>query len=139
MSHLSGCRPRRLKRTLRQPPWTDSSVHLDTDVNIGGPVCTFVYLATLLATSNNLATAYHAMYSISIFLPLLVVIVRWKMQDGRLFQHSNFRTRRIPWVLLLKRYWLRILGTSSAFFLYDFVNFPNSIMSSVIINSLVPG
>lgn len=32
-----------------------------------------------------------------------------------------------------------MLGTSSAFFLYDFVNFPNSIMSSAIINSIVPG
>ena len=63
----------------------------------GGPICTFVYLATLLATSNNLATAYHSMYSISVFLPLLVVMVRWKMQDGKLFQRSNFRTRRIPW------------------------------------------
>jgi MFS family permease len=31
------------------------------------------------------------------------------------------------------------IGTSSAFFLYDFVNFPNSIMTSAIINSLVMG
>lgn len=40
---------------------------------------------------------------------------------------------------MLKKYWLRLLGTSSAFFLYDFVNFPNSIMSAAIINELVPG
>jgi MFS family permease len=31
-----------------------------------------------------------------------------------------------------------LLGTSSAFFLYDFVNFPNSILSSAIINNIVP-
>jgi MFS family permease len=60
------------------------------------------------------------------------------MQDGKLFQKSNFKKRHVPWKLVFKKYWLRLLGTSSAFFLYDFVNFPNSIMSSVIVNSIVP-
>lgn len=105
----------------------------------GGPICTFVYLASLLASSNNLRIAYHAMYSISTLLPLLVVAFRPKMTDGRLFRKSNFKKRHIPWKLVIKKYWLRLLGTSSAFFLYDFVNFPNSIMSAAIINSLVPG
>ncbi|KAF2722658.1 MFS general substrate transporter [Polychaeton citri CBS 116435] len=105
----------------------------------GGPICTFVYLIALIGSGNNLKVAYHAMYSIGIFLPLLVILFRVRMQDGRLFERSNFQKRRIPWTLLLRKYWLRIIGTASAFFLYDFVNFPNSIMSSVIINSLVPG
>jgi len=104
----------------------------------GGPVCTFVYLASLLGSGNNLKVAYHAMYGVSIFLPLFVVLFRLKMQDGKLFQKSNFKKRSVPWKLVLRKYWLRLLGTSSAFFLYDFVNFPNSIMSSVIINSIVP-
>jgi len=103
----------------------------------GGPVCTFLYLATLLASSNNLEMAYHAIYSIATILPLFVVLFRLKMRDGLLFRRSNFKSRRIPWILVVRKYWLRLLGTSSAFFLYDFVNFPNSIMSSVIINSIV--
>jgi fructose-specific phosphotransferase system IIC component len=88
----------------------------------GGPICTFVYLMSLIASGNDLKTAYHAMYSISVFLPLLVIFVRWRMQDGRLFEKSNFKARKIPWTLLVRRYWRRILGTSAAFFLYDFVN-----------------
>ncbi|RDI88779.1 AP-2 complex subunit alpha-2 [Venturia inaequalis] len=105
----------------------------------GAPICTTVYLLSLIASNNNLKAAYHAMYSISILLPLIVVLFRLKMQDALLFSHSNFKKRHIPWSLVLSKYWPRILGTSLAFFLYDFVNFPNSIMSSVIINSLVPG
>ncbi|KAE9376913.1 MFS general substrate transporter [Stipitochalara longipes BDJ] len=104
----------------------------------GGPVCTFVYLASLLGSGNNLKITYHAMYGVSIFLPLFVVFFRVKMQDGELFQKSNFKKRSVPWKLVCRKYWLRLLGTSSAFFLYDFVNFPNSIMSSVIVNSIVP-
>lgn len=105
----------------------------------GGVVCTFVYLMSLIASGNNLKTSYRAMYSISIFLPLFVVIFRLKMRDARLFKKSNFKKRSIPWLIVVKKYWPRLLGTSAAYFLYDFVNFPNSIMSSVIINSIVPG
>ncbi|KAJ0119181.1 glycerophosphoinositol glycerophosphocholine [Diaporthe amygdali] len=108
----------------------------------GGPVCVFVYLMTLLASNNNLATTYIAVNSVSVTLPLFVFMFRLRMQDSKLFQRSNFKstkTVRIPLRLILKRYWVRLLGTGGAFFIYDFVNFPNSIMSSTIINSLVPG
>ncbi|RDW94569.1 putative glycerophosphoinositol transporter GIT1 [Coleophoma crateriformis] len=105
----------------------------------GGPVCTFVYLAALLGSNDNLKVAFHAMYGVSIFLPFLVILFRLKMRDGLLFKKSNFKKRHVPWMLVLRKYGLRLLGTSSAFFFYDFINFPNSIMSSAIINSIVPG
>lgn len=108
----------------------------------GGPVCILVYLLTLLASSDNLSKAYIAMNSISVVLPLFVFLFRLGMKDSHLFRDSNFkqtRTARIPLKLILKRYWPRLIGTCSAYFIYDFVNFPNAIMSSTIINSLVPG
>ncbi|KAF2768938.1 MFS general substrate transporter [Teratosphaeria nubilosa] len=104
----------------------------------GAPVCTLVYLLALIGSGDDLKVAFHAIYGISIFLPMLVILVRWRMQDGRLFERSNSRHQDFPWRLFFRTYWPRILGTSAAFFLYDFVNFPNSIMSSTIINSLVP-
>jgi MFS family permease len=89
----------------------------------GAPTCTFVYLISLIASGNNLKVAYHAMYAVSIFLPLFVLAFRLKMQNGKLFEKSNFRGKRqIPWSLVVRRYWRRLLGTCSAFFLYDFVN-----------------
>lgn len=107
----------------------------------GSPTCTLVYLLTLLASNNNLKMAFHAIYGVATVLPLIVVLFRLKMGDGRLFRRSNFHKHGIPWRLLVrqKKYLVRLVGTSAAFFFYDFVNFPNSIMSSVIINSLVPG
>ncbi|KAF2089372.1 MFS general substrate transporter, partial [Saccharata proteae CBS 121410] len=108
----------------------------------GGPICILVYLLTLIASNDNLQKSYIAVNAISIFLPIFVFFFRIRMRDSRLFKTSNFKstsTTSIPLGLILKRYWLRLLGTGGAFFLYDFINFPNSIMSSVIINSLVPG
>ncbi|KAI4758378.1 MFS general substrate transporter [Aureobasidium sp. EXF-3400] len=103
------------------------------------PICTAIYLLTLIATHNNLITAFHAIYSISIFLPLFVAFLRFRMRDGLLFRRNKIENISPPYLLVLKRYGWRLLGTSSAFFLYDFINFPNSIMSAAIINNVVPG
>ncbi|CAJ2513225.1 Uu.00g013440.m01.CDS01 [Anthostomella pinea] len=105
----------------------------------GSPLCTFIYLMALIGSNDNLLVAFHAMYSIAIFLPLFVIFVRWRMQDGKLFERNNFRHRKFPWILFFKTYWRRIIGTSAAYFLYDFINIPNATMSGEIIDSLVPG
>ncbi|KZF20606.1 MFS general substrate transporter [Xylona heveae TC161] len=103
-----------------------------------GPLCTFIYLMTIMATGNNLSVAYHAMYGFATCLPVIILILRIRMGDALIFKKSNFKHERVPYWLVIKKYWLRLLGTSSAFFLYDFINFPNSIMSGTIVNKVVP-
>lgn len=87
-----------------------------------GPFCTLVYLLALIGSNNNLKVAFHAMYAISIFLPLGVILLRIQMRDGLLFRKNNFHKKRIPYLLIAKRYGWRLFGTSAAFFLYDFIN-----------------
>lgn len=107
---------------------------------LAGPVLMIIYLITLIASDNNLVVAFHAIYSIAIFLPVSIIVLRIFMVNSTLFHHSNFTRQRKPlrlYLVLVRRYWWRLLTTSLAFFLYDFINFPNSIMSSTIISSLV--
>lgn len=104
-------------------------------------MCTLIYLLALIISDNNLKIAFHTIYSIATILPLLVICFRLRMTDSLLFRTSNFKKGGIPWRILVKqkKYLLRLLGTSTAFFLCDFINFPNSIMSAAIINTIVPG
>lgn len=46
--------------------------------------------------------------------------------------------RDIPYWLILKRYWKPMLGTSLAWFMYDFVTYPFGLFSSTIISQLNP-
>lgn len=62
----------------------------------GALICTFVYLMSLPASTNILKVAFHAIYSISIFLPVLMMLFRLKMQDGLLFRKSNFKKGHGP-------------------------------------------
>ncbi|KAJ5660699.1 uncharacterized protein N7484_000071 [Penicillium longicatenatum] len=107
---------------------------------LAGPILQIIYLICLIASNNNLTITFHAIYSIATILPVAIIILRLFMVDSTLFRHSNLTNqRRSPriYLLLARRYWWRIFTTSFAFFLYDFINFPNSIMSSSIISSLV--
>ncbi|KAJ5365780.1 Major facilitator superfamily domain general substrate transporter [Penicillium concentricum] len=107
---------------------------------LAGPILMIIYLITLIATDNNLVIAFHVIYSIATLLPVSIIVLRLFMVDSSLFHNSNFKRQRKSWrlcLLLARRYWWRLLTTSVAFFLYDFINFPNSIMSSTIISSLV--
>lgn len=61
----------------------------------GGPVCTFVYPASLLGLGNDLKIVCHAMNGISIFLPLLLVFFRLKMQDGEARSVEQFQEKNV--------------------------------------------
>lgn len=107
---------------------------------LAGPILQIIYLICLIASDNNLRITFHAIFSIATLIPVFIVVLRFFMVDSSLFQHSNLANQRRSlrvYLLLGRRYWRRILTTSLAFFLYDFINFPNSIMSSTIISSLV--
>lgn len=107
---------------------------------LAGPILQVIYLVCLVASDNNLVVTFHAIYSIATMLPIIIIILRLVMVDSSLFHHSNLANQRLPpkvYLRLARRYWTRIITTSLAFFLYDFINFPNSIMSSTIVSSLV--
>lgn len=107
---------------------------------LAGPILQIIYLICLVASDNNLTITFHAIYSIATIIPVVIIFLRLFMVDSSLFHHSNLTNQRRSlrlYLLLARRYWWRIFTTSLAFFLYDFINFPNSIMSSTIISSLV--
>ncbi|ORY64386.1 major facilitator superfamily domain-containing protein [Pseudomassariella vexata] len=107
----------------------------------GAPACLFVYLMSLIASGYDVTVALHAVYSVATILPLLIMLMRVFMTDSKLFHNSNLKQTKRPVrvsLALLRRYWRRIFTTSLSFFLYDFINFPNSIMPSSLIASLVP-
>jgi len=44
----------------------------------------------------------------------------------------------VPYTLIFRYYWKPLIGTCGAWFLYDFVTFPNGVFSGTIISSVIP-
>ncbi|CAL1695353.1 unnamed protein product [Somion occarium] len=85
-------------------------------LSFGGPLAVSVFLIVISAAGeDHLPTVWRVCFGIGIILPLTVFYFR----------------------MLIKRYWKPLIGTCGAWFLYDFVTFPNGVFSGTIISSVI--
>ncbi|KAM0319596.1 hypothetical protein ACHAO8_001018 [Botrytis cinerea] len=59
------------------------------------------------------------------------------MLNSTLYRKGAIK-KNVPYKLVLRYYWKSLIGTCGAWFLYDFVTFPNGVFSGTIIASVVP-
>ncbi|KDQ10576.1 hypothetical protein BOTBODRAFT_490216 [Botryobasidium botryosum FD-172 SS1] len=106
-------------------------------LSFGGPLGVSVFLIVLSAAGeNHLPTVWRVCFGFGIFLPLTVFFFRLRMITSKLYREGAIK-HKVPYVLVIRYYWKRLIGTCGAWFLYDFVTFPNGIFSGQIISSVV--
>ncbi|ORX53642.1 MFS general substrate transporter [Hesseltinella vesiculosa] len=99
-----------------------------------GYVVSAIVPTILLAifTEDRLEPVWRLSFGLGIIPPLSVLYFRLKMADSKQYQKSAMK-KHVPYWLIVKRYWPRILTVSSIWFIYDFISYPNGVFSSVII------
>ena len=106
-------------------------------LSFGGPLAVSVFLIVFsAATSKHLSTVWRVCFGIGCLLPLTVFYFRIKMLNSKLYRRGAIK-RSVPYLLVLRYYWKSLIGTCGAWFLYDFVTFPNGVFSGTIISSVV--
>ncbi|KAI0411823.1 major facilitator superfamily domain-containing protein [Xylaria grammica] len=106
-------------------------------LSFGGPFVLSVFLIVLSAAgANHLNTVWRVCFGIGVIWPLSVFYFRWKMLNSKLYRRGAIK-KRVPYKLVIRYYWKTLIGTCGAWFLYDFVTFPNGIFSGLIISSVV--
>ncbi|KAH9175301.1 major facilitator superfamily domain-containing protein [Lactarius sanguifluus] len=106
-------------------------------LTFGGPLAFSVFLIVLsIVGEDHLSTVWRICFGFGIFLPLGVLVFRLRMLSSQLYRKGAIK-RRVPYQLVFKRYWKTLIGTSGAWFIFDFVAFPNAIFSGTIISSVV--
>ncbi|KAJ7056676.1 MFS Git1p-related glycerophosphoinositol and glycerophosphocholine permease [Mycena amicta] len=74
------------------------------------------------------------------FVPAILVFVwRWNMEEPTLYKKSSMKTVRIPYILVLRRYGVRLAAISITWFIYDFITYPFGIYSSTIVDTITGG
>ena len=106
-------------------------------LSFGGPLSVIVFLIVLSAAgSNHLSIVWRVCFGFGVLLPLTVFYFRIKMLNSKLYRRGALR-KHVPYLLVLRYYWKTLIGTCGAWFLYDFVTFPNGVFSGVILSSVV--
>ena len=110
-------------------------------LSFGGPLAVSVFLIVFAAARSNgsthLSTVWRVCFGIGCLLPLTVFYWRIKMLNSKLYRRGAIK-RRVPYLLVIRYYWKTLIGTCGAWFLYDFVTFPNGVFSGVILSSVLP-
>ncbi|KLO78793.1 GIT1-Glycerophosphoinositol transporter also able to mediate low-affinity phosphate transport [Fusarium fujikuroi] len=107
-------------------------------LSFGGPLAVSIFMVVLSAAGiDNLSTVWRVCFGIGILLPLTVFYFRIRMLNSKLYRQGAIK-RRVPYALVLRYYWKTLIGTCGAWFLYDFVTFPNGVFSGTILASVVP-
>ncbi|ORY57014.1 major facilitator superfamily domain-containing protein [Pseudomassariella vexata] len=106
-------------------------------LSFGGPLAVSIFLIVLSAASNHLETTWRVCFAIGCIFPLSIFYFRLKMLNSKLYRRGAIK-RNVPYGLVLRYYWKTLIGTCGAWFLYDFVTFPNGVFSGTIIASVVP-
>lgn len=60
------------------------------------------------------------------------------MADSEHYRKGAMK-KRVPYFLIFKRYWFRLLIASGLWFIYDFISYPSGVFSSVILDSVASG
>lgn len=98
-------------------------------------ICVFLVLLSIFG-ENNPEPVWRLAFGIGTLLPLTVMYFRLKIAMSKLYREGAMR-KNVPYVLIVKKYWKRLIGTAGTWFLYDIIVFPNNLFSATIINSAV--
>ncbi|KAJ5649151.1 uncharacterized protein N7484_002874 [Penicillium longicatenatum] len=75
-------------------------------------------------------------FGLGFVLPVVICFFRVRMINSTQYKKHAIKSR-YPYLLVIKRYWKPMLGTSLAWFCYDFVTYPFGLFSSTIIEQLM--
>jgi hypothetical protein len=88
---------------------------------------------------GNLTWVWRLSLGVGAIPPLSVFYFRIKMKEGDRYAESSMRHIKIPYLLVLNKYWTRLVPVSIIWFLYDFSAYSFGIYSSTILSRVIPG
>ncbi|SNX84509.1 related to GIT1 - Glycerophosphoinositol transporter also able to mediate low-affinity phosphate transport [Melanopsichium pennsylvanicum] len=85
---------------------------------------------------RDLGIIWRVVFGFGALFPLIIFYFRMLVLNSELYRKTAMR-KKVPYMLALRRYWKRLLGTAGVWFVYDFVVFPLGVFSGTIISTVV--
>lgn len=111
-----------------------SNRSIDICGSFGFLVATIVPVILLaICGEGGLEVVWRLGLGLGLLLPVSVLYFRLKMLNSDMYRREAI-TRNIPYWLIIKKYWKRLLITGSIWFLYDLVSYSFGIFSNTILS-----
>ncbi|KAG2132689.1 major facilitator superfamily domain-containing protein [Suillus bovinus] len=88
---------------------------------------------------NHLRAVWRLSVGLGVVPAAGVFFWRLHMEEPNRYKRDSMKHVRIPYGLVIKRYWRGLLGISLVWFIYDFVTYPFGLYSSTITDTITGG
>ncbi|KAG9791630.1 Glycerophosphoinositol permease 1 [Exophiala dermatitidis] len=96
----------------------------------------------LLLCVNQKESHYELVWRLSFALgmipPLSIFYFRMRIAVSTAYRKSSLRKQKVPYLLIVRRYWRRLFGAGATWFLYNWISIPFGIFSSTIVSRVNP-
>lgn len=98
------------------------AVSTDFAIDLGFVAAGVVAIIVLKAYHDEISDGvWRVSFGIGLVLPLILLFFRIRLVNSTQYQKHVMKIGEIPYFLILRRYWKPMIGTSLAWFFYDFV------------------
>lgn len=88
---------------------------------------------------GHLNAVWRGSLGLGVFPALAVFLWRLRMAEPTLYKKDSMKhVKKIPYLLIIRRYWLRLSIICITWFIYDFISYPFGLYSSTVLGSIVP-
>jgi MFS family permease len=77
------------------------------------------YILVVIFTEDHLRAAWRVALGLGVIPPLSLLYLRLKISEPEEYRRESMRNVKVPYRLVIKYYWFRLLIVSSIWFLYD--------------------
>jgi len=110
----------------------------NTMIDVGFVIGAFVPLVLYwIFGDKHLRAVWRLSLGLGVVPALAVLLWRLRMTEPTSYKKNSMKSVRIPYYLIIKRYWKGLFGISLAWFIYDFITYPFGIYSSTITDVVV--
>jgi MFS family permease len=110
----------------------------NTMIDVGFVMGAFVPLVLYwIFGPNHLRAVWRLSLGLGVVPAVAVFLWRLRMTEPPSYKRNSMKSVRIPYYLVIKRYWKGLFGISLAWFIYDFITYPFGLYSSTITDTVV--
>lgn len=108
-------------------------------IDMGFVLGAFVpYILVLIFSENHLRAVWRLTIGLGVVVPSSLFYFRLKLTEPKAFQKAGGRRAKIPYWLVIKRYWVRLGAISIIWFIYDFSSYAFGIYGSTVTTAVLP-
>ncbi|KIK62446.1 hypothetical protein GYMLUDRAFT_41888 [Collybiopsis luxurians FD-317 M1] len=109
----------------------------NTMIDFGFVVATFVPLVLFwIFGEHHLRAVWRMSLGLAAVPALLVFLWRIGMKEPERYKKDSMKYAKIPYWLVIRRYWKSLAAISAVWFLYDFIVYPFGIYSATVIDNI---